>query len=173
MLYWPVPGLSRILDILSLEAEQACDDEVLESGANAADYAQLLVGQARRETLPTTLALGRPSELSQRVSHILSDRIDHRVTRLSALWFFPACVLLTIPLATFNLVEVSAAGVESYTYSKPPRIIASPQDLSPSAATARPQRPEPPAPQPSARHITNDQPSSQTGEAREIPPPDS
>lgn len=104
ILYWPVPGIGRALAGLSLEAERACDDCVLADGAGAADYAALLVRQAQTNTLPATVALGKPSELSLRVRHIVNvyaDRVGERRTR--CLLYVTATAFM-IPFATLQAV---------------------------------------------------------------------
>lgn len=97
ILYWPVPGVRRILLNLSLEAERACDNIVLRRGVLPDEYAALLVHQAKLTTLPATVALGSASELVQRVRHIVSNYIDRAdeikyqlgLTLIAAILIFP------------------------------------------------------------------------------------
>ncbi|MCZ6829579.1 MAG: TonB family protein [Gammaproteobacteria bacterium] len=106
ILYWPLPGIGRVLDRLSLEAEQACDDCVLAAGACAPEYAALLVSQARLTGLPATVALGRPSELGRRVRNMVTGISDHSSELNQRRWMLPLCTLLMVPLASLHLVPV-------------------------------------------------------------------
>ncbi len=102
ILFWPVPGVRRALGQLSLEAEQACDDRVLESEGDAAEYAALLLKQARSRHLAASVALGRPSELALRISNLCEPAIDHRPAG-SHTWMVPLCILLALPVASLQL----------------------------------------------------------------------
>lgn len=103
VLYWPVPGVRKALKNLSLEAERACDNQVLMNGASQADYAALLVRQARTTSIPSAVALGSASELAQRVRDIVNNYID-RSGEYKTQWLlaFIATGLL-LPLATVKV----------------------------------------------------------------------
>jgi TonB family protein len=105
ILFWPVPGLSAATRKLSLEAEQACDDHVLQCGVSAPDYAALLVRLARNRQVPATVALAQASELSLRVRNICEACIDHRPALPGTTWLYPLCLLLALPLAALRLTE--------------------------------------------------------------------
>lgn len=104
VLYWPVPGAAKALRELSLEAERACDDLVLGDGVSPADYAALLLRQARVNTLQATVALGKPSELAQRVRHIVSAYVDRAGERNTRRWLAIAVGLLMLPFASIQAV---------------------------------------------------------------------
>ena len=100
---WFNPLLWIISRRLRHESERACDDAVLRSGIEAADYASHLLELARRAQPRATrpaLAMARPSSLEGRVRAMLSTRISRRplrgATRLAA---FAALAALTVPVA--------------------------------------------------------------------------
>jgi hypothetical protein len=109
ILYWPVPGLRRLLKSLSLSAEQACDDRVLAEGADASDYASLLLKQVRQEQIPATLALAQPAEITVRIHYLVREIVDRSTLDPSRRWLYPVCALLVLPLSTLSLVEKPAA----------------------------------------------------------------
>lgn len=92
---------------LRLERERACDDHVLECGADPCDYAEDLVGMARRlqPSAPAALALGMadPSRFGERVIALLDPgRPRGGPSRRTAL---VACILaagLIVPLAAMR-----------------------------------------------------------------------
>lgn len=104
VLYWPVPGVSRALRSLSLESERACDDLVLLDGVAPADYAALLLRQARVHKLLATVALGVPSELAQRVRHIVSFYVDRAGERKTRCWLAVSASLFILPFAAVQAV---------------------------------------------------------------------
>ena len=81
-IYWFNPLVWIACRRLRRESEQACDDAVVQSGIDPADYASHLVDLAR--TLNTGLtrvpamAMARPSSLEGRVSAMLNSRLDRR-----------------------------------------------------------------------------------------------
>lgn len=104
ILYWPVPGAAKALRALSLEAERACDDLVLGDGVAPADYAALLLRQARVNTLQATVALGKPSELAQRIRHIVSVYVDRAGERRTRRYLAIAAGILVFPFASIQAV---------------------------------------------------------------------
>ncbi len=101
--YWPVPGIRQLMRQLSLSMEQACDDEVLASGASAPVYAALLLRQARGNQLPASVALGQGSELGIRIRYLVEEIVDHSIRPTGALLSLSGCVLLSMPLAAMQL----------------------------------------------------------------------
>lgn len=99
ILYWPVIGISAAIRQLSLEAERASDDYVLSSGVDAADYAGLLLRQARINVLAATVALGRSSELAHRVRHIINVYVDRAGIQRTRYLLIVMATLLLVPYA--------------------------------------------------------------------------
>ncbi len=158
VLYWPVPGLRTLFRCLQLSAEQACDDAVIAAGVSTDDYAELLVQQSRRASIPASVALADPSDLAVRVRYLVGEIVDRSALDASRRWVYPLCALLAIPLAMVSLSEVPAvyrtvpltrpvaadplqAGVaatqvtQQITRPEPPAEVARPPDLSPPEAT--------------------------------------
>ncbi len=104
ILFWPVPGLRHALSRLSLEAEQSCDDRVLASEADAPAYAALLLRQAQAQHIPTSVALGQPSELALRIKNLCESALDHRAPK-GLFWSVPLSLVLALPIASLQLSE--------------------------------------------------------------------
>jgi bla regulator protein blaR1 len=102
ILYWPVPGVHKALDKLCLEAEQSCDDRVLEQGVNAAEYAHLLLRQARIKKLQAAVSLGQPSEFGLRVRHIVSATVNRAGEFRMKCLLMSSCALFMLPYASFQ-----------------------------------------------------------------------
>lgn len=78
-LYWFHPLVWLAARQQALEAERACDDQVLASGAESSDYASQLLMLARRLRAEgpwhvTALSMVRRSQLRQRIQSILDSR---------------------------------------------------------------------------------------------------
>lgn len=107
-LYWFNPLVWMAARRLRLERELACDDQVLEKGTRASDYADLLLDIAR--TLPsrrcsslTTVAMARPSEFEGRLLAILSPSLNRKgLNRLKASILVVALALVILPLASLR-----------------------------------------------------------------------
>ncbi len=104
ILYWPVPGISKALRALSLEAERACDDTVLADGVTPADYAALLLRQAKVNKLQATVALGKPSELAERVRHIVNAYVDRAGERKACFWLAVGAGVFMLPFASIQAI---------------------------------------------------------------------
>jgi TonB family protein len=107
-LQWFHPLLWRAVAQMRMEAEQACDDGVLEHGAKASDYAEQLVQIARRVTADDrisegAIAMARLSQLERRLTVMLKPDQDRRQAspRLTAAVAVAAAAVL-IPLAALH-----------------------------------------------------------------------
>ena len=81
--YWCNPLVHLAVRRLRAESERACDDRVIRGGAEAEQYAQLLLNLARAARLdgrvPKHLtAMARPRELESRLLAILDPRVPRR-----------------------------------------------------------------------------------------------
>jgi beta-lactamase regulating signal transducer with metallopeptidase domain len=81
--YWFNPLLWIACRRLRLESEHACDDEVMNRGIGASDYATHLIELARalnqrRNSWVPAPAMARPSSLERRVRAMLNDHLDRR-----------------------------------------------------------------------------------------------
>ena len=117
-LYWFHPLVWIAWRELSLEAERACDDEVLRSpshtggGADPAEYAGQLVLLAERLSAsnPPALAMANRTDLAARVRAVLDSRLPRG--RAGTRWIaMAACVtaLLVIATSSFRIVAIAAA----------------------------------------------------------------
>ena len=104
-LFWPVPGIRHALQKLSLESERACDDYVLSETRDSPTYAALLLRQAQKSHLPTTVALGQSSELGQRIRSMCGNPIDHSVSLPGQAWLYPLCLLMALPVASIQVTQ--------------------------------------------------------------------
>jgi len=107
---WYNPLVWLIRRQMLLEAERCCDDGVLNTGVNAADYADLLISLARVSAPPRAIvAYGSRilgvKQLEERIMSILQARARslQNLTPLLRLTAVSLCVLL-LPLAAIQLV---------------------------------------------------------------------
>ncbi len=121
---WPVQLLARVACVLHwfdplawalerrllLEAERACDDQVLGAGAAATAYAGRLVTLARQTRRPrygdaaAAVAFARPAGLATRVTAILDSGVSRCAPRRAA-------VAAAVTAAAFVLLAVAPARV--------------------------------------------------------------
>lgn len=113
-LHWFDPLVWLLCRRLLLEAELACDDQVLRAGAGAEGYAERLVALARQvrgssHPPASAVAFGRPSELASRVAAILdSGRRRGGPGRLARAGASAAALLLLLLLAPAHLVRAES-----------------------------------------------------------------
>jgi beta-lactamase regulating signal transducer with metallopeptidase domain len=106
--YWFNPLVWMAARRLRIERELACDDQVLEKGTKASDYADLLLDIAR--TLHsgtcsslTAVAMARPSQLEGRLLAILNPSLNRKgLNRLKASILVSALALVILPLASLR-----------------------------------------------------------------------
>ena len=104
VVYWWHPVVWFAAREAAAERERACDDAVLRNGVRASDYGEHLLSNGTRQAIPILLAaplFSHTDGLANRISSLLSDRVDHRPVRRST-----ACVSLAIALP---LVAVTAS----------------------------------------------------------------
>lgn len=130
--YWFHPLVWIANRRLRNEAERACDDRVLLSGAKASDYAEDLLSIARssrtmRTLPPTAPAMVRRSGLEDRLVAILDAGRERRaLSRHQAVAAFVAAALLILPL---GCMQSALAQADKKTYHvgdegvKPPRVL--------------------------------------------------
>jgi beta-lactamase regulating signal transducer with metallopeptidase domain len=160
-LYWFNPLAWVATRRLRVERERACDDQVLDAGAKASDYADHLLDIARTmgaapSALMAAVAIARRSQLEGRLLAILDPRLSRRTLNRATVMLIAVIMLaLVSPLAMLR-PAISAQ-------TKPPRPVtatppAAPQAPSaptvalptmpatPSVAALAPTPPSPPAP---------------------------
>jgi ankyrin repeat protein len=132
-LHWFDPLVWLLCRRLLLEAELACDDQVLRAGAGPADYAGRLVALAREVRSAArrpaeAVAFARPSGLASRVASILDPRrrrggpgrLAVAGTALAALIF----LLAVAPARLVRAEQRSTVRSSSSTSSLPPLFVA-------------------------------------------------
>lgn len=111
-LHWPNPLSWLVLRRLLLEAEQACDDRVLESGTNTADYAERLLKiaagaeQAALRRL-SAVAMARSSQLATRIESLF-EHSRKRAFRLGPIRAAATTALLLVPAMVMGTVRLDA-----------------------------------------------------------------
>lgn len=81
ILYWCNPIVRLAAGRMRAESESACDDRVLQTGADPEAYAHLLLGVARGGLPETVIAMARPRELEARLLMVLDPRVARRPLR--------------------------------------------------------------------------------------------
>jgi TonB family protein len=114
--YWFHPLVWIAARNLRLESERACDDAVLNSGVEPADYANQLLDLARTldnsdRTCSAALAVARPSTLERRFIAMLNPSTNRSQTSGRAgLFTTVAALCLLLPLAALRLPAQDLAG---------------------------------------------------------------
>ena len=104
-IYWCNPLVYLAVRKLHTESERACDDHVLENGADSEGYAQLLLSMARVASMSGSLpraatAMTRPSELESRVLAVLDPRVSRTAPRARTRVLLAASiVIVALPVA--------------------------------------------------------------------------
>lgn len=113
--HWLDPFVWLLCRRLLLEAELACDDQVLRAGTGAEGYAERLVALAREvgttsRRPASTVAFARPSGLASRVAAILdSGRRRGGPGRLAVVGVTVAALILLLVVAPVRLVQAASA----------------------------------------------------------------
>jgi hypothetical protein len=116
--YWFNPLIWMVDHRVQQESERACDDVVLDSGVNGADYAGHLLAVAqeaigeRRSWSPAT-AVAQPSTLEERIQAMLITGLDRKpLGRLGRAFALIMLLAIVIPLSAISPTPVSSnAGV--------------------------------------------------------------
>src|SRR6185503_14281205 len=108
-LYWFNPVVWLASRELRIERERACDDQVIDLGTKASDYAGHLLDMARTFTSSrcsslATLAIARRSQLEGRLLAILDPDLKRRgLNRFAAVAVAAVILGVVLPLATVQL----------------------------------------------------------------------
>lgn len=133
-LHWFNPLAWMAMGRLRLEAEHACDDGVLATGAPPSDYAAHLLDVARTLSTPrpitlTGVAMARPSQLRTRLLAVLSsERRRGGVPPAAVAGALAGAALIAIPLAALT---PSARGEAVRTVRLGPVVIAPMYEVGP------------------------------------------
>jgi HEAT repeat protein/beta-lactamase regulating signal transducer with metallopeptidase domain len=114
-IYWFNPLVWLASRQLRVERERACDDQVIEVGTRASDYAGHLLDMARtfrsgRCSSLATLAIARRSQLEGRLLAILDPGLRRRgLNRIAAIGVGVFIVCVVLPIASVRLSSKASA----------------------------------------------------------------
>lgn len=121
--YWFNPLVWMAARRLRMERELACDDQVLEKGTRASDYADLLLDIARtlhsgRCSSLTAVAMARQSQLEGRLLAILNPSLNRKgLNRIKASLLVFALALVILPLASLRPTAQAKASLRAEVMS--------------------------------------------------------
>lgn len=119
---WFNPLVWIVCTRLRRESEQACDDEVLDSGVVGRDYATHLLELARQcrrtgASWAAVLPMARPSTLERRIVAMLNPRLDRRIPSGRVLAALAAVLLgITVPIASLRARQVGPTPLSGTVY---------------------------------------------------------
>ena len=119
---WFNPLAWMVCTRLRRESEQACDDEVLGTGADARDYAAHLLELVRQCRRPVSrwasvLPMAHPSTLEKRIAAMLNPRLERSVpSRRVMAMLGLAVLLLSLPVASLRARPVTQAPLSGTIY---------------------------------------------------------
>ncbi|HJQ70762.1 MAG TPA: M56 family metallopeptidase [Blastocatellia bacterium] len=177
--YWFNPLVWMAARRLRMERELACDDQVLEKGTRASDYADLLLDIARtlhsgRCSSLTAVAMARQSQLEGRLLAILNPSLNRKgLNRLKASILVVALALVILPLASLRPTAQAKASQRREASSSPAEASAnqtkakSENQISHASVAAAKSESEPAGP---ADEPDEEQPAEEAGELAQAEP---
>ncbi|MCG9130136.1 redoxin domain-containing protein, partial [Candidatus Poribacteria bacterium] len=120
---------------MRIEAEQACDDQVLNAGYQSTEYAQLLLDITRnvkisKATSRAAVAIARSSKIERRLRTVLAENLNrHPVTKIAAGIGLLVFICFAIPIGTMRLAQ--AINPEETLKSQPTPVELSPKPNAP------------------------------------------
>jgi beta-lactamase regulating signal transducer with metallopeptidase domain/HEAT repeat protein len=124
--YWFNPLVWLAARRLRVERERACDDQVLDAGAKASDYAGHLLDIARSmgaapHALMAAVAIARRSQLEGRLLAILDPRMRrHALNRATVTFIAIVMLCLVLPLAMLRPVASAQTKRARPVVARPP-----------------------------------------------------
>ena len=122
-IYWFNPLVWCAAHRMRVEAEQACDDQVLNAGYPSTDYAQHLLDIVRnvkiaKATSLAAVAIARSSKIERRLRTVLAENLNrHPVTKIAAGIGLLIFICLAIPMGTMRLAQ--AVSTKEISASQP------------------------------------------------------
>ena len=110
--YWFNPLVWFAAHRVRIEAEQACDDHVLNAGYRSTDYAQHLLDVTRnvkiaKATSNAAVAIARSSKIEGRVRTVLAKNLNrHPVTKVAVRIGLLVLICFTVPVGAMRLAQV-------------------------------------------------------------------
>ena len=120
--YWFNPLVWFVARWMRIEAEQACDDHVLNTGYRSTDYAQHLLDITRNVKIAKTtslaaVAIARSSKIETRLRTVLAENLNrHPVTKIAVGIGLLILICFAIPMGTMRLAQ--AVSTTEVTYQK-------------------------------------------------------
>ena len=128
--YWFNPLVWFAVRWMRIEAEQACDDQVLNAGYQSTEYAQLLLDITRnvkiaKATSHAAVAIARSSKIERRLRTVLAENLNrHPMTKVTAGIGLLVFICFAVPMGAMHLAQ--AINPEETFKSEP-----TPEELSP------------------------------------------
>ena len=103
-LFWAIPFVWLVHRRIRVEAEQACDDAVINQGVSPTDYASQLLSVATTETVGYASSMAAKSMLSKRIRSLLDVNTKRMALRLHhALLVFTLNLAIIVPVGFAQL----------------------------------------------------------------------
>ena len=121
-IYWFNPLAWFAARRMCIEAEQACDDSVLNAGCRSTDYAQHLLDITRdvkmaKATSSAAVAIARSSKIETRLRTVLAENLNrHPITKIAVGIGLLVLICFAIPMSTMRLAQ--AVSTTEVTYEK-------------------------------------------------------
>ena len=109
--YWFNPLVWFAAHWMRIEAEQACDDQVLNAGYQSTDYAQLLLDITRNVKIAkvpsrAAVAIARSSKIERRLRTVLAENLNrHPVTKVAAGIGLLVFICFAVPMGAMQLAQ--------------------------------------------------------------------
>ena len=111
--YWFNPFVWFAAHRMRIEAEQACDDQVLNAGYQSTNYAQLLLDITRnvkiaKVTARAAVAIVRSSKIERRLRTVLAENLNrHPVTKVAAGIGLLIFISFAVPMGAMRLTQAA------------------------------------------------------------------
>ena len=121
-IHWFNPLVWFAAHQMRIEAEQACDDQVLNAGYRSTDYAQHLLDithnvKIAKATSRAAVAIARSSKIETRLRTVLAENLNrHPVTKIAAGIGLLVLICCAVPMGTMRLAQ--AVSTTEVTYQK-------------------------------------------------------
>ena len=121
-IYWFNPIVWFVARWMRIEAEQACDDHVLNAGYQSTDYAQHLLDITRNVKIAkaaslAAVAIARSSKIETRLRTVLAENLNrHPITKIAVGIGLLVLICFAIPMGTMRLAQ--AVSTTEVTYQK-------------------------------------------------------
>ena len=109
--YWFNPLVWFVSHRMRIEADQACDDQVLNAGYQPTDYAQHLLDVVRNVKVVSfvsraAVAMARPSKVEERLRTVLAENLNrHPVTKVAVGVGLLVFICFVIPMGALRLAQ--------------------------------------------------------------------